>query len=139
MNKIEAHGNLKKETVNDPAKRGADYFMLELVGDASQAQANKAFIKCKSIQNSSMVLHKGQPYSLMELVKDKYLVDDLIIYQWQVISRMDKAARMDMLDPIKLPHFNIDTFPFLMVRDTYHNFYLANVRESTTQVLVLAN
>ena len=72
----------------------------------------------------------------MELKKDTYLVDDIIIETWQVISRMDKAAEMNMLDPFKLPFFDYEKFPFLMVRDTYSNFYLANVREFTTQVLV---
>ena len=42
MKKIEAHGELEHATVNDPAKRGGDYFMVELVADADKAQASVA-------------------------------------------------------------------------------------------------
>lgn len=117
--------------------------MIELVADAVKAQASiaaeEAYIKPKSIKESSMVLHKGQPYSLMELKKDTYLVDDIIIHMWEVLKRMDKADDMNLLDPFKLPFFDYEKFPFLMVRDTYSNFYLANVKEFTTQVLVRTN
>ena len=74
-------------------------------------------------------------FVLLELAKDKFLAVDLIIHKWKVISKIDTGDQ-PIQNPLKLPFFDYDKFPYLIVNETDGPFNLLNIKKGTIQLLI---
>ena len=90
-------------------------------------------IECKSVYSNALLIKGIKDPHVLELAKDLYLVKDLIVQQMNVVRKLQDSRS----DPIKLPFFSIDKFPFVIVRG-YSKVYLVNVKECTMWLLIKA-
>ena len=60
-----------------------------------------------------------------------------------VVDRYEVVAKIDMPDgargPILLPFYDAERFPFAMVRGKERDFFVVNLKEMTSQVLIRAD
>ena len=79
-----------------------------------------------SLELNSMLLELVNNPNVLELCKSKYLVKDLIVDNLQVTHKLDwpgKVRGSDMMwDPMKLPQYDPEKFPFVMVRSKFYDF-----------------
>ena len=53
-------------------------------------------------------------FAVQELTKNRYLADNLIIEDWQVV-KVIKIKDKGFENPVCLPFFDIESFPFVIV------------------------
>ena len=60
----------------------------------------------------------------------------------QVIHKLEWPGKNEycdkMWDPMKLPGYHPERFPFVIVRGSYGNYYLVNIKEYIVQTLIKA-
>ena len=106
---------------------------MDLDEKASQPQIRYADIKTKA-----MVLKAMDWGGIVELGKNKYLVDNLVIYQFEVVAKVQKPEEVKIYDPFPLPFYDQEHFPFLMSRGFKDDFFIVNTKDGTMQTLVKA-
>ena len=76
-------------------------------------------IKHLSLKLNSLLLELVADPHVLELCKSKYLVKDLIVENLQVVHTLnwpDKGGLDMMWDPMLLPQYHPEKFPFVIVR-----------------------
>ena len=75
---------------------------------------------------------------MVSLGKDKFLAtynseeQGLIIIDWEVTGQIMYPDGLRMNNPFTVPNFDLDTFPFVIVNDTYKSkISLINIKEKT--------
>ena len=86
-----------------------------------------------------MVLKQFYAESVTKLSKEKLLFGDLIIDKFEVVAKVQKPDGVRILDPIPLPFYDQERFPFLMSRGDENDFFVINTKDGTMQTLVKAN
>ena len=61
---------------------------------------------------------------------------DLLIAEWVVTGKIDKPDLLYICDPLLVPNFNVDSFPFVIVRELgdraeSKTIYLINIKDKT--------
>ena len=82
-------------------------------------------IVCWPLEHNSIILKRIEDPHVLELSRDKYLVKNLIVQAMQVIHAMiwPEMGFLDMMyDPMKLPGYHEEDFPFVVVRRKIESF-----------------
>ena len=53
---------------------------------------------------------------VLELAKNKYLFYDLIVENWEVTGKIENPQKQEMASPIRVPMFDMNEFPFVIVK-----------------------
>ena len=69
--------------------------------------------------------------NLLELADTTYMLHNLIIEQMTVVRQVDIQLASTMLNPIKVPYFDIEKMPFLIVLNQ-SKITLFNIETSTS-------
>ena len=68
-----------------------------------------------------------------------YMFNKLIIKKMAVVRKVEISEYDNMYDPIKVPQFNMEQLPFVIIRD-YDGYNLVNIKTcAKPQLLVKAN
>ena len=85
-----------------------------------------------SLDLNSLLFELINDPHVLELCKERYLVKRFIVENMQIIHTLDWTGRWSgdmMWDPLKLPQYHPENFPFVIVRSYFHNFLLVNTKE----------
>ena len=63
---------------------------------------------------------------------------DLVIDAWQVIGIVSNPDNICLQVPMKLPFFDMNRFPYVLVNNNGKDLYLINIKEKSIQTLVKA-
>ena len=96
-------------------------------------KASPPEMECIDLQNKAIQLDKLQPYDvyILELGKNKLLVDDLVIDQFEVVAKVQKPDGVRICHPIHLPFYDQEQFPFVISQGHLNDFFLINVKDMT--------
>ena len=73
---------------------------------------------------------------MLELAKDMYMFGNFIIEKMAVVREVDTRL---LFDPIKVPQFNMEQLPFVIIRGRRDSIYLVNIKTcAKPQLLVEA-
>ena len=105
--------------------------MLELIVKNGQ-------IQIKPSEHNSLLLLRNtiDKGDVVELGEATYMLNNLIIEHMTVVRSLDIHWNNTMYSHAKVPKFDMETLPFVIFQSG--NFYLANIKTCTYQLLVKA-
>ena len=94
-------------------------------------------MRCSDLKTKAMVLKQIYRFSdVVELGKNKLLVNNLVVDQFEVLAKVQKPEGVHIFDPFPLPFYDQEHFPFLMSRGFKDDFFIVNTKDGTMQTLV---
>ena len=132
MEKIEAH------EIQHSYYAGQDDYNFVLAEVDLDEKASPPQMRCADLKTKAMVLQKVERSWIVELGQNKLLVGDLVVDQFEVVAKVQKPDRVSICDPIPLPFYDQERFPFLMSRGDRDDFFIVNTKEGTMQTLIKA-
>ena len=117
IEKVEANST-EHSYVCETRRGGGDCLLVEfdLLTQKMKKTPALSSIQCKSQKNGSLILKGLCPNMLLDLNNHRYLVDDLVIDQWEVVRKLRNTANLFLTDPHLLPYFDYEQFPFVVAR-----------------------
>ena len=94
-------------------------------------------IECKYLYDRMLLLSNlNIKYpSLIEYGNQKFLLDNLIIEDFEVVSKLQIPDGRHIIEPKLIPFFDLETLPYVIGMYSY-SYYLFNLKQRSSQVLV---